>query len=112
MRRITLAIFAWLIVDLSADAQIDRITGKNFATRSEVVAHHGMVCTSVPLATQVGNITRIHNQPGADTGEPADTQCFQHDYLRRMTGAWTPRDGNCAVAPSAGALGGPAPYWH
>ncbi|HEY6204810.1 MAG TPA: gamma-glutamyltransferase [Chthoniobacterales bacterium] len=54
MRRITLAIFAWLIVDLSADAQIDRITGKNFATRSEVVAHHGMVCTSVPLATQVG----------------------------------------------------------
>jgi gamma-glutamyltranspeptidase/glutathione hydrolase len=54
MRRITLAIIAWLIVDLSADAQIDRITGKNFATRSEVVAHHGMVCTSVPLATQVG----------------------------------------------------------
>jgi gamma-glutamyltranspeptidase/glutathione hydrolase len=54
MRRITLAIFAWLIVDLSAQAQIDRISGKNFATRSEVVARHGMVCTSVPLATQVG----------------------------------------------------------
>jgi gamma-glutamyltranspeptidase/glutathione hydrolase len=35
-------------------AQVDRITGKNFATRSEVVARHGMVCTSVPLATQVG----------------------------------------------------------
>src|ERR1041385_6361948 len=54
MRRITLAIFTWLIVDLSAHAQIDRITGKNFATRSEVVAQHGMVCTSVPLATQIG----------------------------------------------------------
>src|SRR5262249_9133158 len=37
-----------------ASAQIDRITGKNFATRSEVVARHGMVCTSVPLATEVG----------------------------------------------------------
>jgi gamma-glutamyltranspeptidase / glutathione hydrolase len=36
------------------DAQIDRITGKNFATRSEVLATHGMVCTSVPAATQVG----------------------------------------------------------
>ncbi|MEP6686043.1 MAG: gamma-glutamyltransferase [Verrucomicrobiota bacterium] len=36
------------------DAQIDRITGKNFVTRSEVLARHGMVCTSVPLATQVG----------------------------------------------------------
>jgi gamma-glutamyltranspeptidase / glutathione hydrolase len=35
-------------------AQIDRITGRPFATRSEVVARHGMVCTSVPLATQVG----------------------------------------------------------
>ncbi len=35
-------------------AQIDRITGKNFATRSEVLARHGMVCTSVPLATEVG----------------------------------------------------------
>src|SRR3954449_11853158 len=39
---------------LFLDAQIDRITGKNFATRSEVLATHGMVCTSVPAATQVG----------------------------------------------------------
>ncbi|HUL52862.1 MAG TPA: gamma-glutamyltransferase [Opitutaceae bacterium] len=35
-------------------AQVDRITGKPFATRSEVIAQHGMVCTSQPLATQVG----------------------------------------------------------
>src|SRR6476619_2845226 len=34
--------------------QIDRITGKPFATRSEVLARHGMVCTSVPAATEVG----------------------------------------------------------
>jgi len=34
--------------------QIDRITGLPFATRSEVVARHGMVCTSVPLATEIG----------------------------------------------------------
>jgi gamma-glutamyltranspeptidase/glutathione hydrolase len=32
----------------------DRITGRNFATRSEVLGQHGMVCTSHPLATQVG----------------------------------------------------------
>src|SRR3989449_629913 len=37
-----------------SSAQIDRITGKSFATRSEVLARHGMVCTSVPLATQIG----------------------------------------------------------
>src|SRR3954462_2277310 len=38
----------------SVCAQVDRITGRSFATRSEVLARHGMVCTSVPLATQVG----------------------------------------------------------
>ena len=31
----------------------DRITGLNFATRSEVIAQHGMAATSQPLATQV-----------------------------------------------------------
>ncbi|MGZ5552037.1 MAG: gamma-glutamyltransferase [Chthoniobacterales bacterium] len=38
----------------SLQAQVDRITGQPFATRSEVLARHGMVCTSVPAATQVG----------------------------------------------------------
>ena len=32
----------------------DRITGKMFATRSEVIATHGMVATSQPLAAQIG----------------------------------------------------------
>jgi gamma-glutamyltranspeptidase/glutathione hydrolase len=31
----------------------DRLTGKAFATRSEVIAQHGMACTSQPLATQI-----------------------------------------------------------
>jgi gamma-glutamyltranspeptidase / glutathione hydrolase len=35
-------------------AQIDRVTGRPFATRSEVLAQNGMVCTSHPLATQIG----------------------------------------------------------
>jgi gamma-glutamyltranspeptidase/glutathione hydrolase len=37
-----------------ASAQIDRINGLPFATRSAVLGQHGMVCTSQPLATQVG----------------------------------------------------------
>ena len=32
----------------------DRITGKNFSTRSEVISQNGMVATSHPLATQIG----------------------------------------------------------
>src|SRR5437667_5955155 len=43
-----------VLPDFTLNAQIDRITGKNFATRSEVLGRHGMVCTSVPAATQVG----------------------------------------------------------
>lgn len=44
-----------LIVFCSALAGLsqDRITGHNFATRSEVIAQNGMAATSHPLATQV-----------------------------------------------------------
>ena len=31
----------------------DRTTGRSFASRSEVIAPHGMVATSQPLATQI-----------------------------------------------------------
>lgn len=41
-----------LVLGYSILAQ-DRITGKSFATRSEVIASNGMACTSQPLATQV-----------------------------------------------------------
>src|ERR1044072_423992 len=53
MKAIRCAIVLLLVADL-ASAQIDRITGKSFATRSKVLARQGMGRTSVPLATQVG----------------------------------------------------------
>ena len=42
-----------LFIFITGYAQ-DRITGKLFATRSEVIAQNGMVATSHPLATQIG----------------------------------------------------------
>ncbi|MCE1199957.1 MAG: gamma-glutamyltransferase [Marinilabiliales bacterium] len=46
-------IFIFFLALLSPGAKAqDRITGKTFATRSEVIARHGMACTSQPLATQ------------------------------------------------------------
>ncbi|MCU4162724.1 gamma-glutamyltransferase [Carboxylicivirga caseinilyticus] len=42
-----------ILIPVLASAQ-DRITGRNFASRSEVIGKNGMVCTSHPLATQVG----------------------------------------------------------
>src|SRR5437899_622838 len=53
IQRVSFALLTFAAAS-SLDAQIDRITGKNFATRSEVLATHGMVCTSVPAATEVG----------------------------------------------------------
>lgn len=32
----------------------DRLSGEMFATRSEVIAEHGMVASNHPLATQIG----------------------------------------------------------
>lgn len=53
MKFLCLATFICLgLVSGVANAQ-DRITGHNFATRSEVIAKHGMAATSQPLATQV-----------------------------------------------------------
>ncbi|MCW8880457.1 MAG: gamma-glutamyltransferase [Kangiellaceae bacterium] len=46
------ALFFFSSSDIKAEP--DRITGQNFATRSEVIAANGMVATSQPLATQVG----------------------------------------------------------
>ncbi|WP_422355887.1 gamma-glutamyltransferase [Roseivirga pacifica] len=45
---------ALLILAIAAQLNAqDRITGKTWATRSEVIAQHGMAATSQPLATQV-----------------------------------------------------------
>lgn len=43
-----------LIFNISYNYCQDRITGKNFTTRSEVLGQNGMVATSHPLATQIG----------------------------------------------------------
>ncbi|MEU8303533.1 RHS repeat-associated core domain-containing protein [Actinomadura sp. NPDC048955] len=54
-----------------------------------------------------GNILSISDASSAGT----DNQCFQYDYLRRLTEAWTEPDADCSATPAAGAVGGPAPYW-
>ena len=45
-------LLALLAISFTVEGQ-DRITGKTFATRSEVIAQNGMAATSQPLATQV-----------------------------------------------------------
>ncbi len=52
MKKTLFLIFLVMVTARFSDAQ-DRINGKSFATRSEVIAQHGMAATSQPLATQV-----------------------------------------------------------
>ncbi|MEV6448738.1 RHS repeat-associated core domain-containing protein [Amycolatopsis sp. NPDC051716] len=56
-----------------------------------------------------GNVRKIADTPAGST---ADIQCFDYDYLQRMSDAWTPSSGDCATAKSASALSGAAPYWN
>jgi len=49
---VAVLVSAILLMGFSAEAA-DRVTGKPFATRSEVIAQHGMAATSQPLATQI-----------------------------------------------------------
>ena len=55
MRNFNLYILIFIIqLSFKYNYAQDRITGKNFSTRSEVISQNGMVATSHPLATQIG----------------------------------------------------------
>ncbi len=54
-----------------------------------------------------GNVTKVVDHAA---GSVADTQCYDYDYLRRVTQVWTQVSG-CAETPSSAVVGGPAPYW-
>ncbi|WP_105970915.1 ricin-type beta-trefoil lectin domain protein [Streptomyces geranii] len=56
-----------------------------------------------------GNVTKLADTP---EGKTADVQCFQYDYLRRLTDAWTQTSTTCAKPTAGSTIGGPAPYWH
>ncbi|WP_326557205.1 polymorphic toxin-type HINT domain-containing protein [Micromonospora sp. NBC_01796] len=55
-----------------------------------------------------GNLQKISDTPVSGT---ADHQCFDYDYLNRLTQAWTPGNGDCDATPTTAALAGPATYW-
>lgn len=88
------------------DPQTSRLTEQNTQT--------GTVPMSVDdlhyAYDQVGNITSEADTP-AGAGSATDVQCFQYDYLARLTQAWAQGNTGCAGTPSASAEGGAAPYW-
>ncbi|WP_406204341.1 polymorphic toxin-type HINT domain-containing protein [Kitasatospora sp. NBC_01560] len=111
-----------------ATMMIDDATGR--VTRS-ILDKENAPTASVDVVdytyNPLGQVTSARN---AQDGQVADLQCFNHDYLGRLTQAWTdtgtqttldqpnvPATGACAnengPAVDAGtpSVGGPAPYW-
>ncbi|MEU3464449.1 polymorphic toxin-type HINT domain-containing protein [Streptomyces sp. NPDC006733] len=56
---------------------------------------------------EAGNVTSLADVSRSGT----DRQCFQYDYLARLTESFTPNSTDCPATPNGTALGGPAPYW-
>ncbi|WP_305783033.1 RHS repeat-associated core domain-containing protein [Symbioplanes lichenis] len=88
----------------------DLATGriKNVRTDRDTVAPYILADTTYEY-DDAGNVIKI-SDVAPEAG--ADNQCFTYDHLTRLTGAWTPADGNCKAAPAVAGLGGPAPYWN
>ncbi|MFI2102919.1 RHS repeat-associated core domain-containing protein [Isoptericola sp. NPDC019693] len=57
-----------------------------------------------------GNVLSVKDTPELG-GQPTDQQCFDYDWTRRLTDAWTPANGDCTAAPSVAGLGGAQAYW-
>ncbi|MFI7295236.1 polymorphic toxin-type HINT domain-containing protein [Streptomyces sp. NPDC050121] len=56
---------------------------------------------------EAGNVLSVSDTSRSGT----DNQCFNYDYLGRLTEAWAQPTTSCATAPTSAVLGGPAPYW-
>ncbi|MEU9046817.1 MULTISPECIES: polymorphic toxin-type HINT domain-containing protein [unclassified Kitasatospora] len=115
---------AQVVATLDIDNATGRVARSILDKQTAETAHVDSVdYTYNPL----GQVTSARN---AQDGEIADLQCFTHDYLGRLTQAWTdtgtqttrpqpsvPGVGACANTdgPSMDAdkpsVGGPAPYW-
>jgi RHS repeat-associated protein len=94
-------------ITASYDPQTGRLTEQNTQT--------GTAKTSVDdlhyTYDQVGNVTSEADTPSGVSGA-TDVQCFQYDYLGRLTQAWAQGNTGCPSSPSASAEGGAAPYWN
>ncbi|MCA2212584.1 RHS repeat domain-containing protein [Jidongwangia harbinensis] len=101
-------------VRLSTD--IDDATGR--LTKSQVHTEHpGAADTWDEQLTELyrhdpaGNVLAINEVTETPASSVVSQQCFQYDYLRRLTEAWTTTAANCPSTP-AQDNGGPQPYWH
>ncbi|MFC8454522.1 RHS repeat domain-containing protein [Kitasatospora sp. NPDC057223] len=77
------------------------------SSRTDQYAVAGATRAAAYTYNQAGAVTSITDTSRTGT----DRQCYQYDYLARLTEAFTPTGSICPSAPDGTSLGGPAPYW-
>ncbi|MFD7982416.1 DddA-like double-stranded DNA deaminase toxin [Kitasatospora indigofera] len=112
---------AQVVSTMSIDESTGRVTRSLVDKQNAPTAH---VDATDYTYNALGQVTSVRD---AQDGEVADLQCFAHDYLGRLTQAWTDTGtqttaaqltvGSCtnsggpAVTGGRPSVGGPAPYW-
>jgi len=88
----------------SYDEQTQRLTGAQVVT-----GRNGATVDATGYTYD--NVANVLSESDTPSAGPAQVQCFQYDYLGRLTQAWSQGTSGCAASPSASAEGGAAPYW-
>ncbi|WP_329109367.1 polymorphic toxin-type HINT domain-containing protein [Micromonospora sp. NBC_01699] len=96
----------WVKQEFFYEPGTRRLQGGRISTRTSGTT--GYVSNITHTYDNAGNLQKISDTPTSGT---ADHQCFDYDYLNRLTQAWTPGSGDCNATPTTAALGGPATYW-
>ncbi len=60
-------------------------------------------------ASPTATTTTATSAPCRTSTATAPTQCFNYDYLNRLSDAWTQNTTSCAAAPTSAQIGGTAP---
>lgn len=97
---------------ITATYSYNRTTDRLIGYQADRFSQPGIDRSETYEYDEAGNVTSLADVSRTGT----DTQCFNYDYLARLTGAWTQKTADCATtgqaAETAGTIGGPAPYWH
>lgn len=91
----------------------DSVTGSLMSIKDNAVfggsGHY--VAERTYTRDDAGNITSASTASALPTPR-TQTYCYKYDALRQLTTAWSPANPTpCSAAPTAAALGGPAPVW-
>ncbi|BCJ70801.1 hypothetical protein CS0771_03450 [Catellatospora sp. IY07-71] len=129
-QKLTTGATSWLVTDTSYTelGELGVITLRDQTANPQLQIGHTydagtrllkrILTTRDTAPNTVSDVNISYNQIGGITGiaeasavAGVETQCFTHDYLQRLTEAWTPTSGDCEDSPTLAGLGGPAKYW-